>query len=182
MNFLLFFCIFFKFFCSEIVNFRRLPRPPKIRNFIFGTHYFRRLTTRPLFSAADWRPPKIWPYFRLFFSGGQEPPKISLKPSKIAYFRRQRPYFRRLLAVENNCSSCSVSKIVEKQYDLADNFIELINEVLHAESDNLENEIDEPHQSRNSDDSVGQSSNYHYFPYMHNSIQSTFVKSFLYAQ
>ena len=56
----------------------------------------------------------------------------------------------------------TLSKIVEKQYDLADNFIELIDEVLRAESDNLENETDAPQQSRNSDDSVGQSYNYHF--------------------
>jgi hypothetical protein len=37
--------------------------------------------------------PKIKAYFQLIFSGGQEPTKISLKPPKIAYFRRQRPYF-----------------------------------------------------------------------------------------
>jgi hypothetical protein len=45
--------------------------------------------------------------FGYFFSGGQKPPKISLKPLKIAYFRQQRPYFRWLLAAENDCSSCS---------------------------------------------------------------------------
>jgi hypothetical protein len=59
-----------------------------------------------LFSAAKPWPPKIWPCFRLFFSGGQEPPKISLKSPKIAYFRRQMPYFRRLIAAENDCSPC----------------------------------------------------------------------------
>jgi hypothetical protein len=53
MNFLLLyefsviFCIFSNFFCSEIVNFRQLPWPLKIRNFIFGTRYFRRLTPWP---------------------------------------------------------------------------------------------------------------------------------------
>ena len=57
----------------------------------------------------------------------------------------------------------SLNKIVEKQYDIADNFIELIDEVLRAESDNLGNETYVPQQSRNSDDSVGQSYNYHYF-------------------
>jgi hypothetical protein len=46
-----------------------------------------------LFSATDHWPPKIKAYFRLIFSGGQELPKISLKLPKIAYFRRQRPYF-----------------------------------------------------------------------------------------
>jgi hypothetical protein len=44
-----------------------------------------------LFSAAGLWPPKIKTYFRLIFSGGQEPPKISLRPPKIAYFRRQWP-------------------------------------------------------------------------------------------
>jgi hypothetical protein len=54
MNFLLlyefsviFLHFFQKIFCSEIVNFRRPPWPPKIRNFIFGTCYFRRLTPWP---------------------------------------------------------------------------------------------------------------------------------------
>jgi hypothetical protein len=55
-----------------------------------------------LFSAAGPWLPKIKAYFRLIFSGGQEPPKISLRPSKIAYFRR-------FLATENDCSSRSVS-------------------------------------------------------------------------
>jgi hypothetical protein len=63
-----------------------------------------------LFSAAGPWPPKIWPYFGLFFSGGQKPPKISLRPPKIAYFQRQWPYFRRFLAAENDCSSYSASK------------------------------------------------------------------------
>jgi hypothetical protein len=42
------------------------------------------------------------------------------------------------LAIKDN-----INKIIEKQYDIADNFIELIDEVLRAESDNLENETDE---------------------------------------
>jgi hypothetical protein len=58
-----------------------------------------------IFSAAGPWPPKIKAYFRLIFSDGEEPPKISLRPLKIAYFRRQRPYFRRFLAAENDCSS-----------------------------------------------------------------------------
>jgi DNA-binding NtrC family response regulator len=62
----------------------------------------------------------------------------------------------------------TLTKIVEKQYDIADNFIELIDKVLRVKSDNLENETDAPQQSRNSDDSVGQSSNYHYFSYIQN--------------
>jgi hypothetical protein len=41
-----------------------------------------------LFSAAGPWPPKIKAYFRLIFSGGQEPPKIGLRPPKISYFRR----------------------------------------------------------------------------------------------
>jgi hypothetical protein len=53
-----------------------------------------------LFSAARSWPPKIKPYFWPVFFGGQPPPKIG-------YFRRQRAYFRRLLAAENACSSCS---------------------------------------------------------------------------
>jgi hypothetical protein len=53
-----------------------------------------------LFSAASPWPLKIKAYFRLIFSGGQEPPKISLKPPKITYFRR-------LLAAENDCSCYS---------------------------------------------------------------------------
>jgi hypothetical protein len=80
------------------------------------------------------------------------------------------------LEVGKACSAIkdTLSKIIEKQYDLADNFIVLIDEVLRVEFDNLENEIDVPQQSRISDDSVGQSSNYHYFPYMQNSIQIHF--------
>jgi hypothetical protein len=65
-----------------------------------------------LFSVARPLPLKIWPYFRLIFSGGQEPPKISLRPPKIAYFRRQRPYFRRFLVTENHCSSCSARIVI----------------------------------------------------------------------
>jgi hypothetical protein len=61
-----------------------------------------------LFSAAGPWPPKIKPYFRPVFFGGQQPPKISQLPPKIAYFRRQLAYFRRLLAAENDCSCCSV--------------------------------------------------------------------------
>jgi hypothetical protein len=78
------------------------------------------------------------------------------------------------LEVSKACSAIkdTLSKIVEKQYDLADNFIELIDKVLRVESDNLENETDPPQETRNSDDShndsVGQSSNYHYFSYMKN--------------
>jgi hypothetical protein len=71
------------------------------------------------------------------------------------------------LAIKDN-----LNKIVEKQYGIADNFIELIDEVLRVESDNLENETDEPQQSRNSDDSVGQSYNYH-FSYIQNITQTT---------
>jgi hypothetical protein len=56
--------------------------------------------------AGHWLP-KIYAYFRLIFSDGQEPPKISLRPSKIAYLLRQRPYFRRFLAAENDCSCYS---------------------------------------------------------------------------
>jgi hypothetical protein len=69
------------------------------------------------------------------------------------------------LEVDKACLAIkdSLNKIVEKQYDIADNFIELIDEVLRAESDNLEDETDEPEQSRYSDDSVGQSYNYHFF-------------------
>jgi DNA-binding NtrC family response regulator len=80
------------------------------------------------------------------------------------------------LEVGKACSAIkdTLSKIVEKQYDLADNFIELVDEVLRVESNNLEDETNVPQQTRNSDDSVGQSSKYHYFSYMQNSIQSTF--------
>jgi hypothetical protein len=62
-----------------------------------------------LFSVAGPWLPKIKAYFRLNFSGGQEPPKISIRPPKIVYFRRQRPYFRWFLAAENDCSSRSDS-------------------------------------------------------------------------
>jgi hypothetical protein len=57
-------------------------------------------TENKLFLAAGHWPLKIKPYFWLIFSGGQEPPKISLRPPKIAYFQRFR-------AAENDCSYCS---------------------------------------------------------------------------
>jgi hypothetical protein len=78
------------------------------------------------------------------------------------------------LDVDKACLAIKVNidRIIEKQYDIADNFIELIDEVLRAESDNLENETDEPQQSRNSADLVGQSYNYH-FPYIQNLTQTT---------
>jgi hypothetical protein len=65
-----------------------------------------------LFSAARPWPPKIKPYFRPGFFGGQKPPKISQLPPKIAYFRRQLAYFRRLLAAENDCRCCSESSVI----------------------------------------------------------------------
>jgi hypothetical protein len=49
-EFSIIFCIFFKFFCSKIVNFRRPPSPPKIVFTIFGIC---------LFSATVKGPPKI---------------------------------------------------------------------------------------------------------------------------
>jgi hypothetical protein len=61
-----------------------------------------------LFSAVWSWPPKIKTYFRPVFFGGQTPPKINPLPPKIAYFQRQRAYFRRRLAAENDCSSCCV--------------------------------------------------------------------------
>jgi hypothetical protein len=66
------------------------------------------------------------------------------------------------LEVDKSCIAIKVSidKIIEKQYDIADKFIELIDEVLRAESDNLENKTDEPQHPRNSADSAGQSYNY----------------------
>jgi DNA-binding NtrC family response regulator len=78
------------------------------------------------------------------------------------------------LEVDKACLAIkdSINKIIEKQYDIADNFIELIDEVLRVESDNLENETDEPQQSRNSVDSAGQSYNYH-FLYIQNLSQTT---------
>jgi hypothetical protein len=56
------------------------------------------------------------------------------------------------LEVDKSCIAIkdSIDKIIEKQYDIADKFIELIDEVLRAKSDNLENETDEPQHSRNS--------------------------------
>jgi hypothetical protein len=60
-----------------------------------------------LFSAARPQPPKLRPYFRSVFFGGQKPSKISRLPLKIAYFRREGAYFRWLLAAENACNSCS---------------------------------------------------------------------------
>jgi hypothetical protein len=79
------------------------------------------------------------------------------------------------LEVDKACLATkdNLNKIVEKQHDIGDNFIELIDEVLRAESGNLGNETDVPQQSRNSDDSVGQSYNYHYFSYIQNITQTT---------
>ena len=87
------------------------------------------------------------------------------------------------LEVDKACLAIkdSLNKIVEKQYDIADNFIELIDEVLRAESDNLGNETDEPQQSWNSDDSVGQSYNYHFF-HTFRTLHRLHVHRFLYAQ
>jgi hypothetical protein len=45
-------------------------------------------------------------YFWLNIFGGQELPKPSLLPMKTAYFRWQRAYFRRFLAVENDFVYC----------------------------------------------------------------------------
>jgi hypothetical protein len=66
------------------------------------------------------------------------------------------------LEVDKSCIAikASIDKIIEKQYGIADKFIELIDEVLRAESDNLENKTDDPQHSRNSADSAGQSYNY----------------------
>jgi hypothetical protein len=89
---------FFKKNFSENVNFRRPTETAKNKRLLFSAAV--------VFGGAAW-PPKIKAYFRLIFFGGQKPPKISLKPPKIAYFRWQRPYFRRLLAAENACVSCS---------------------------------------------------------------------------
>ena len=95
------FCIFSIFFALKLVIFGAPPLAAENRDFIFGIFNFWRLTV--------W-PPKIKPYFRPVFFGGQKPPKISLLPPKIAYFRRELAYFRRLLAAENACSSCSLSQ------------------------------------------------------------------------
>ena len=76
----------------------------------------------------------------------------------------------------------TLTKIVEKQYDIADNFIELIDEVLRAESDNLGNETDEPQQSWNADDSVGQSYNYHFFHTFRTLHRLHVHRVYLYAQ
>jgi uncharacterized protein involved in tellurium resistance len=88
------------------------------------------------------------------------------------------------LEVDKACLAIkdSLNKIVEKQYDIADNFIELIDEVLRAESDNLGNETDEPQQSWNSDDSVGQSYNYHFFHTFRSLHRVHVHRVFLYAQ
>ncbi|XP_035817856.1 uncharacterized protein [Zea mays] len=60
------------------------------------------------------------------------------------------------LEVDKSCVAIkdSIDKIIEKQYDIADKFIELIDEVLRAESENLENETDELQQPGNSADSA----------------------------
>jgi hypothetical protein len=101
--------LFFAFFQKKslkLLIFGGQLRPPKIS----VAYFWRRslAVKNKLFSAAATWPPKIMAYFRLIFSGGQRPPKISLKPPKIAYFWWQRPYFRRLLAAENDCVSYSV--------------------------------------------------------------------------
>jgi hypothetical protein len=66
------------------------------------------------------------------------------------------------LEVDKSCIAIkdNIDKIIEKQYDIADKFIELIDEVLRVESDNLEKETDEPQHPRNSADSADQSYNY----------------------
>jgi hypothetical protein len=110
INFLLFFA-FFQFFCSEIINFRRPPCPPKIRILfsavlIFGGYLRGRRKLVGIFGGQALAAENI-ALFSTDFFGGQTPPKINPLPPKIAYFRRQMAYFRRLLAAENACSSCS---------------------------------------------------------------------------
>jgi hypothetical protein len=80
------------------------------------------------------------------------------------------------LEVDKACLAIkdSIDKIIEKQYEIADKFIELIDEVLRAESYTLENETDEPQQLRNSADSVGRSYD-HIFSYIQNLTQTTCV-------
>jgi hypothetical protein len=103
--------LFFAFFSLKMLIFGGQLRPPKISGYCFRRPLFSATSLlaaeNKLFSAAGTWPPKIKAYFRLIFFGGQKPPKISLKLSKIAYFRRQRTYFRRLLAAENAYVSCS---------------------------------------------------------------------------
>jgi hypothetical protein len=88
------------------------------------------------------------------------------------------------LEVDKACLAIkdSLNKIVENQYDIADNFIELSDDVLRAESDNLGNETDEPQQSRNSDDSVGQSYSYHFFHTFRTLHRLHVHRVYLYAQ
>jgi hypothetical protein len=82
-----YFSFFSIFFVLKLVIFGG-PLATENRDFIFGILNFWRLTV--------W-PPKIICYFR---RPGSQPPKI-------AYFRRQLAYFRRLLAAENDCICCS---------------------------------------------------------------------------
>jgi hypothetical protein len=84
-----------------------------------------------LFSAAGPWPPKIKPYFRPVFFGGQKPPKISQLPPKIAYFRRQLAYFRRLMAAENDCSCCSAYQVSQSHPSLRVR-IQASNQALYA--------------------------------------------------
>jgi hypothetical protein len=106
--------------------------------------------------------PTPWPTFNI-----QLPSIKEMMSSKINDLPpRHRSKFTDILAaydleVGRSCIAIKVSidKIVEKQYDIADKFIELIDEVLRADSDNLENETDEPQHPKNSADSAGQSYN-----------------------
>jgi hypothetical protein len=70
---------FFKKQFSKIVNFWRQPEAAENKRGI--------ISAAIIFGSDVW-PPKISNYFWLIFSGGQRPPKIGLKPPKIAYFRR----------------------------------------------------------------------------------------------
>jgi hypothetical protein len=75
-------------FCINFLLFFAFFHFFALKLLIFGRFNFRRLFT--------W-PPEITRYFR----------RPVCQPPKISYFRRQMAYFRRLLAAENACSSCS---------------------------------------------------------------------------
>ena len=85
------------------------------------------------------------------------------------------------LEVDKSCIAIkdSIDKIIVKQYDIADKFIELIDEVLRAESENLENETDEPQQPGNSADSAGIPYSEHFiFRHVHTVFVISTVNSF----
>jgi hypothetical protein len=130
--------------------------------------------------------PTPWPTFNI-----QLPSIKEMMSSKINDLPpRHRSKFTDILAaydleVDKSCIAIkdSIDKIIEKQYDIADKFIELIDEVLRAESDNLENETDEPQQPGNSADSAGIPYSEHFiFRHVHTVFVISTVNSLCFCQ